>query len=140
MLVEMLREASIVLCVGAEAAVLNQPQPQQCLFALIRNELECLAGDKMKYHVAVLISEWRSVPQSAKPELKMLRDRYYAVWIKTLDQCAALGALRAPADAVLRIIHGANRGPIIPFRDATDYSIDQFATILANLVLVEPVA
>lgn len=137
MLVEMLREASMTLCVGAEAVVANVPRPERRLLALIRHELECLAGDKTKYHVAVLISEWRSVPASAKPELKMLRGRYYAVWIDVLDQCHARGALRAPPDAVLKIIHGANRAPDTPFRGKAAYSNEQFAAILVNLVLTE---
>jgi AcrR family transcriptional regulator len=139
MLVEMLRDASISLCAGAEAVTAGVEDPAQRLLALIRYELTCFVSEKTRHQFAVLISEWRDVPASARPKLQMLRRRYFGVWNEVLDECAALGLLRLEPDAALRIVHGADQGTTTWFRQEGKYDIPAFALILANLVLVSPI-
>jgi len=138
LLIEMLREASIALCVGAEAAVEQETAPDQRLSALVRYELSCLVGDRTRYQFAVLISEWRDVPQPIRPELKMLGQRYYAVWQAVLDACAAEGLLRLDAFATLKVLHGVDRGATLWFRHQTRYTVTEFSVLLTNLVLTRP--
>lgn len=140
MLVEMLREASVSLCVGAEAAVEGLESPQQQLAALIRYELNCFVGDRTKHQYAVLVSEWRDVPPAVQPELQMLRRRYFGVWTDVLEACHARGVLRLDPDAALHVLHGANSGAVLWFRSSGRYTVQGFAAILANLVLTEPCA
>ena len=140
MLVEMLREASISLCVGAEAVTAGIESPQRRLLALIRYELTCFVSERTRYQFAVLISEWRDVPDSARPELRMLRRRYFSVWMETLNECHARGQLRLEPNAALRIVHGADQGTATWFRQEGRYDVAGFALTLANLVLVTPLA
>jgi AcrR family transcriptional regulator len=135
LLVEMLREASISLCVGAEAAVASETGPDRQLAALVRYELTCLVGDRTRYRFAVLISEWRDVPPSARPEIKMLGQRYYAVWEAVLERCAASGLLRLDPFATLKVLHGVDRGATLWFRQQTHYTVPEFSRLLTNLVL-----
>jgi AcrR family transcriptional regulator len=139
MLVEMLREASISLCAGAEAVTAGLATSQEKLLALIRYELTCLVGDKTRHQFAVLISEWRDVPPAIRPELQMLRRRYFGVWMDVLNDCYNRGLLRLEPDAALRIVHGADQGSVTWFRAEGKYSIAQFALILTNLILVSPI-
>lgn len=138
LLVEMLREASIALCVGAEAAVAQEAAPDRKLAALVRYELNCLVGDRTRYQFAVLISEWRDVPRSVRPEIKMLGQRYYAVWEAVLDECASRGLLRLDSFAALKVLHGVDRGAMLWFRQQTRYSVAEFSLLLTNLVLTHP--
>lgn len=139
MLVEMLRDASISLCAGAEAVTANIESPARKLLALIRYELHCFVGEKTRHQFAVLISEWRDVPMSARPKLQMLRRRYFGVWNDVLSECQAQGLLRLEADAALRIVHGADQGTMTWLRQEGKYDIPAFALILANLILVSPI-
>lgn len=138
LLIEMLREASISLCVGAEAAVAQETSPDQQLAALVRYELNCLVGDRTRYQFAVLISEWRDVPRTARPELKMLGLRYYATWDAVLGECAARGMLRLDPFATLKILHGIDRGTTSWFRQQSRYTVLEFSTLVSNLVLTHP--
>ena len=138
LLVEMLREASIALCIGAEAAVGKETAPDHQLAALVRYELNCLVGERTRYQFAVLISEWRDVPRSVRPEIKMLGQRYYDVWQAVLDECAARGLLRVDPFATLKVLHGVDRGATLWFRQQTSYTVAQFSMLLTNLVLTRP--
>ncbi len=135
LLVEMLREASIALCVGAEAAVAQVAAPDQRLAALVRYELNCLVGDRTRYQFAVLISEWRDVPRSVRPEIKMLGQRYFRVWQAVIDECASADLLRLDAFATLKVLHGVDRGATLWFRQQTRYTVAEFSALLTNLVL-----
>lgn len=140
LLVEMLREASISLCVGAEAAVQNSQACDRQLVALIHYELNCLVGDHTRYQFSVLVSEWRDVPASVRPELKRLGERYYGVWRDVLERCAEAGLLRVEPYAALKILHGVNRGAMLWFRQEGRYTIPEFTRLLANLILTRPVS
>jgi len=135
LLVEMLREASIALCVGADAAVAQESAPDRKLAALVRYELNCLVGDRTRYLFAVLISEWRDVPIAVRPEIKRLGQRYYAVWESVLEECAARGLLRLDVFATLKVLHGVDRGAMLWFRQQSRYTVSEFSMLLTNLVM-----
>lgn len=140
LLVEMLREASLSLCIGAESAVDPEAPLPERLGALVHFELNCLVGERTRHRFAVLVSEWRDVPDAARPELQMLRQRYFATWRQLLAECREAGLLRLEPDAALRIIHGANTGAVVWFRKSGRYSTSEFADIVTRLVLVDSVA
>ncbi len=137
LLVEMLREASLSLCIGAEAAAGREGPPDERLAALVRFELNCLVGEGTRHQFAVLVSEWRDVPDAVRPELQMLRQRYFATWRQLLKECHDAGILRLEPEAALRIMHGANTGAVTWFRKNGRYGTGEFADILTSLVLVE---
>lgn len=140
LLVEMLREASLSLCIGAEAAVELEGTLPERLEALVHFELNCLVGERTRNRFSVLVSEWRDVPDSVRPELQMLRQRYFATWRQLLAECRQAELLRLEPEAALRIIHGANTGAVLWFRKNGRYSTGEFADILTRLVLVEKAA
>lgn len=138
LLVEMLREASISLCVGAESAIQHESACDSQLVALIQYELNCLVGDHTRYQYSVLVSEWRDVPDAVRPELKRLGERYYDVWREVLRRCDEAGLLRVEPYAALKILHGINRGAMLWFRQEGRYTIPEFTQVLANLILTRP--
>ena len=135
MLVEMLREASIALCVGAEARLAEVDEPRARLRTLVRYELDRLVGPRMHDYYAVLISEWRDVPPEVKPELAALRRRYRAIGQSVLQSCAQAGLLRVPADAAALMLHGITTSALSWFDSRGEYSTDEFADQIVRLLL-----
>lgn len=135
MLVEIVHEAAATVCLRAEALSRRPGPPADLLRALIRLELEAITLDSHKTYFKVLLSEWRDVPQHAKPELDRLRKRYQRCWRDALAACQAEGRLRCPPVAAERILHGALRGAITWFSAAGPYSLEEFGNTLAHLLL-----
>lgn len=138
MLVEMVREAVISMCAGAEALVGPIADPVERLRVLVRFELDCFAGSQTRDYFAVLVSEWRDVPASIQPELRVMRQRYQGLVRSVIDECDAAGQLRLAPDAATKVLHGATTGAVTWFRKSGRYSVDEFARILADLVLRVP--
>ncbi|HEY5283256.1 MAG TPA: TetR/AcrR family transcriptional regulator [Polyangia bacterium] len=135
MLVELVREAAISICVGAEAAVASVTPPAAQLRAIVRLELDGFVNSRMRDHYAAGVSEWRDVPESAQPELRMLRQRYFTLFRSVLDACAAEGRLRVAPDAAMKVLNSATTGSVTWFRQDGHYSVDVFTDILMKLVL-----
>ncbi|GAA4401971.1 TetR/AcrR family transcriptional regulator [Quisquiliibacterium transsilvanicum] len=135
MLLEIMREAAIAVCLKAEDIVLRQQGAAQRLRALISLELDCVVGDPSSDYHAVQFTEWREVPESARPEFRMLRRRYAGVWLAVLEDCERQGLLRCEPLAALHVLHGAMVGAMTWFRPSGRYSVGQYADILAQLVL-----
>lgn len=138
LLTEMLREAALAMCVRAEMLAEADDPPAQRLAALVRFELNCLVGERTRHQFAVLVSEWRDVPEAARPELQMLRSRYFHVWRQLLAECHEARLLRLDPEAALRILHGTNTSALVWFRRNGQYTITEFARILTDLVLTTP--
>ena len=137
MLIEMVREAVIAMCVGAEALLASLADPVERLRALIRFELDCFAGSQTRDYFAVLVSEWRDIPASVQPELRSMRQRYLGLVRSVVEQCEAASLLRLAPDAAGLVIHGATTGAVTWFNSSGRYSVDEFARILSDLVLRE---
>lgn len=101
---------------------------------LIDLELEWIVGEIKKDHLAVLVFEWREVPQSAKAELTRLRGQYQCIWMTVLEQYGDVAPMRIPADAAARILHGALMGAMNWFRTSGRYSALEFRDMLIKLI------
>lgn len=139
MLVEMVREAVVSMCAGAEALLSRLEDPAERLRAVVRFELDCFAGSQTRDYFAVLVSEWRDVPTSVQPELRVMRRRYRSLVLSVINECDAAGLLRLEPDAAAKVLHAATTGAVTWFRSSGLYTVDQFARILADLVLRDPV-
>jgi AcrR family transcriptional regulator len=137
MLVEMVREAAISMCVGAEALIAPISAPDERLRALVRFELDCFVGPRTRDFYAVLVSEWRDVPPSVQIELRGVRQRYARLVRGVLDACHRDGLLRDKPDACAMVLHGVNMSAVTWFRQSGSYTVDHFAGIVAGLLLVD---
>lgn len=133
-LLEIMREAALSLCLRAEDVLHRTEDPAERLKQIIDIELEWMVGDIKKDYLAVLVFEWREVPESAKPEFTRLRVRYHGIWRDVLAQYGKLVPLRIPVDAAARILHGALMGAMTWFRTSGRYSAQEFRDMLVKLV------
>ncbi|CAN7767412.1 TetR/AcrR family transcriptional regulator [Variovorax sp. LjRoot175] len=135
MLAEILREAALTICTGAEALVAGITDPAARLRAVVCFELECFLGSRTRDYFGVLISEWRDVPAGLQPELRALRQRYFDLVLSVAEECEAAGLLRTEAQATVRVIHSTTTGAITWFRNDGRYTTDSFADVLCRLML-----
>lgn len=134
MLLEIMREAALTLCIRAEEVLSRTASPVERLQHIIDIELEWMVVEIKKDYLAVLVFEWREVPESAKPEFTRLRKRYYDLWAKVLEDYNEVVPLRIPSDAAARILHGAVMGALTWFRTSGRYSTQEFRDMLIKLV------
>lgn len=135
MLAEIMREAARSMCERAEATVAGPGAPRDHLRALVGLELECLIGEATKDYYAVLVFEWRVVPEEAKSELAEWRRRYRGLWRNVLAACAEEGLLRCAPEAAHQVLHSSTTGTMTWFKPSGRYSVDEYADILTQLVL-----
>jgi AcrR family transcriptional regulator len=133
-LLEIMREAALSLCLRAEDVLNRTEDPAERLAQIIDIELEWMVGDIKKDYLAVLVFEWREVPESAKPEFTRLRMRYHSIWMDVLEHYGEIVPLCIPADAAARILHGALMGAMTWFRTSGRYSAQEFRDMLVKLV------
>ena len=135
MLFEVMNDAAIGLCERAETAVAAAADPRARLNALVRVQLECLVGEDSRDYYAVLINEWRHLDSGARRKLKAHRIQYSAIWQAVLEDCARLGLLRADAQVTQFALHGAINWATTWFKPSGRLSLEEYATLLENLVL-----
>lgn len=133
-LLEIMRETALSLCLCAEAVMSRAEDPRERLQQLIDIELEWMVGEIKKDQLAVLVFEWREVPESARPELTRLRSRYDRIWLDVLEQYGNVLPMRIPADAAARILHGALMGAMTWFRPSGRYSAQEFRDMLLKML------
>jgi AcrR family transcriptional regulator len=133
-LLEIMREAAVGLCVRAEEVLRRTGDPAERLRQIIDIELEWMVGDIKKDYLAVLVFEWREVPESLKSEFTRLRMRYNSIWLDVLEQYHQQLPMRIPVDAAARILHGALMGAMTWFRSPGRYSAPEFRDMLLKLV------
>lgn len=133
-LLEIMREAALSLCLRAEDVLNRTGDPVERLKQIIDIELEWMVGEIKKDYLAVLVFEWREVPESAKPEFTRLRVRYHTLWMDVLERYGEVVPMRIPADAAARILHGALMGAMTWFRTSGRYSTKEFRDMLVKLV------
>jgi len=133
-LLEIMREAALSLCLRAEDVLNRTDDPAERLKQIIDIELEWMVGEVKKNYLAVLVFEWREVPESAKPEFTRLRVRYRTIWVNVLKQYGEVVPLRIPVDAAAQILHGALMGAMTWFRPSGRYTTQELRDMLVKLV------
>jgi AcrR family transcriptional regulator len=95
--------------------------------------------------IPVMLYDWRSLPAQYKRRIIELKDRYDAIWQRTLDELHAQGLLRADAKLARLMILGAinfsatwYRAASKSARSAKRVDLDQLAAQTVALVLHTP--
>ncbi len=81
-------------------------EPTQRLRRLVRTHYGIL-HDTGSDFIPVMLYDWRSLPDQYKRRIIELKDRYDAIWQRTLDELHASGQLRADAKLARLMILGA---------------------------------
>jgi len=85
--------------------------------------------------VPVLLYEWRSLSDESRTEIVALKDRYEAVWQKTLKDLKKAGLIRADAKLSRLLIFGALNWTAQWYRPDGALTIDDIADQTAELFL-----
>ena len=89
--------------------------------------------------IPVMLYDWRSLPAQYKRRIVELKDRYDAIWQRTLDELHAQGLLRADAKLARLMILGAINFSATWYRakprSASRVNLDQLAAQTVALVL-----
>ena len=89
--------------------------------------------------IPVMLYDWRSLPAQYKRRIVELKDRYDAIWQRTLDELHAQGLLRADAKLARLMILGAINFSATWYRakprSASRVSLDELAAQTVALVL-----
>ena len=134
MLLDIMREAALSLCISAEEVLSSLPSALERLQHIIDLELEWMMVDVKKDYLAVLVFEWREVPETGKPEFARLHKRYHDIWITVLEDYSESVPLRIPLDVAARILHGALMGAMTWFKVSGKYTAKEFRDMLIKLI------
>ncbi|MGL6045871.1 MAG: TetR/AcrR family transcriptional regulator [Vogesella sp.] len=104
------------------------------LAALFHVHLHSLLGDNQAA-LEVMLYEWRSVSDSAKPGLIVLRDRYEALWQGVLDEAAAEGLIKQDTHLLRRTLLGSLHWTVQWYRNDGELSVAQLAERMLALTL-----
>ena len=134
-LLEVMREAAVQMCEKAESALATTNAPLDRLRALIRVQLQCLTGADTHDFYAVMIGEWREIPDTDRHELTTLRLQYKSLWQTVTKECADAGLLRRDPRLTRLILHGAINWAAMWFRPSGAQNVDGLVDTLVDLVL-----
>jgi AcrR family transcriptional regulator len=114
------------------------------LHRLVRTHYGIL-HDRGSDFIPVMLYDWRSLPAQYKRRIIELKDRYDAIWQRTLDDLHAQGLLRADAKLARLMILGAinfsatwYRASSRSARSAKRVDLDELALQTVTLVLHTP--
>lgn len=113
----------------AEAATLRDK-----LAALFQVHLHSLLGDNQAA-LEVMLYEWRSVSDAARPGLIELRDRYEALWQQVLDEAAAAGLINTDTHLLRLTMLGSVHWTVQWYRKDGGLTVEQLAEHMLSLVL-----
>ncbi|POZ62945.1 TetR/AcrR family transcriptional regulator [Chromobacterium alticapitis] len=117
-------------------ALAAAPTLRDKLAALFRVHLNSLLGDNQAA-LEVMLYEWRSVSEAAKPGLVVLRDRYEALWQQVLEEAAAAGMVKQDTGLLRRTLLGSLHWTVQWYRRDGDLAVDALAERMLRLVLIE---
>jgi AcrR family transcriptional regulator len=119
-----------------EQAAAQAGSAVQCLRALVRTQYGILHEPGSEF-IAVMLYDWRSLPPAQQRELVALKDRYDAVWQRTLEQLQLEGRLGVDPKLARLLLLGAINYSATWFRpDAADGTdLDALADATVRLVL-----
>lgn len=118
-----------------ERAIAAADSPRAKLAALFHVHLNSLLGDNQAA-LEVMLYEWRSVSDAARPGLIVLRDRYEALWQTVLDEAAAHGLVRQDTRLLRRTLLGSLHWSVQWYRKDGQLSVDELADHMLGLVVV----
>jgi len=127
-----------------EAALAGPALPaSERLHRLVRTHYGIL-HDAGSDFIPVMLYDWRSLPVQYKRRIIELKDRYDAIWQRTLDELHAQGLLRADAKLARLMILGAINFSATWYRakarTAKRVGLDELAAQTVALVLHAPSA
>ena len=134
-LLEIMRAAAILNCREADKIVSRPGDPAAQLRDLVGLEIAFTIGERNRDFQAVLYSEWREVPEAARPEFMALRKIYRDFWRRALNACHAQARLRCEPNAAELIIHASIIGMMRWYDPAGQFGLKQFGDILTGLVV-----
>lgn len=111
--------------------------PREKLAALFHVHLASLLGDNQAA-LEVMLYEWRSVSEEARPGLIVLRDRYEALWQEVLDEAAAAGLVKPDTRLLRRTLLGSLHWSVQWYRRDGALTVDQLADRMLELILLTP--
>ncbi|GGY23167.1 TetR/AcrR family transcriptional regulator [Paludibacterium paludis] len=106
------------------------------LAALFHVHLNSLLGDNQAA-LEVMLYEWRSVSESSRPGLIVLRDRYEALWQSVLDEAASQGLVKTDTRLLRRTLLGSLHWSVQWYREDGELTVDQLAERMMALVLTD---
>lgn len=119
---------------GMAAVTCEKRGPRETFRGLIRAHLDTIlehGGD----FVPVLLYEWRSLSEESRAEIATLKNRYEAVWQKTLKDLKRAGLIRTDTKLSRLLIFGALNWTAQWYRPDGALSIDDIAAQAAELFL-----
>ena len=105
------------------------------LAALVHVHLQSLLGEN-QYALEVMLYEWNSVSESARPPLIALRDAYENLWQQVLDEAAAAGLVHPDTRLLRRVLLGSLHWTVQWYRPEGKLTVDQLAEQILALHLV----
>ena len=112
--------------------------PADRVRALVHVHLHSLLGDNQAA-LEVMLYEWRSVSDTYKPGLIVLRDRYESLWQQVLEEAVAQGAVRAQDPHLLRLmLLGALQWSVQWFKSDGGLSVTELAEETLTFFLSSP--
>lgn len=118
-----------------EAALAQAASVRDKLAALLSVHLHSLLGDNQAA-LEVMLYEWRSVSDAAKPGLIVLRDRYEALWQGVLDEAAAAGLVKPNTRLLRRTMLGSLHWTVQWYRPEGGLSVEELAREMLDLMLL----
>lgn len=118
-----------------EAVAARRLGPRETFQSLIRAHLDTIlehGGD----FVPVLLHEWRSLSDESRAEIVATKDRYEAIWQKTLQDLKQAGLIRDDSSLARLLIFGSINWTAQWYRADGKLSIDQLAQRTAEFFLV----
>ncbi|MGL6070499.1 TetR/AcrR family transcriptional regulator [Craterilacuibacter sp.] len=106
------------------------------LAALFHVHLNSLLGENQAA-LEVMLYEWRSVSEDARPGLVLLRDRYEALWQQVLDEAAAAGLIKSNTRLLRRTLLGSLHWTVQWYRQEGSLSVAELADQILALTLTE---
>jgi AcrR family transcriptional regulator len=117
-----------------ERALAQAATPRDKLAALFQVHLHSLLGDNQAA-LEVMLYEWRSVSDAARPGLIELRDRYEALWQQVLDEAAAAGLINTDTHLLRLTLLGSVHWTVQWYRKGGGLTVEQLAEHMLALVL-----
>lgn len=118
----------------SEAALAQAASPRERFFAIVRAHFGILLEDGSDF-IPVMLYEWRRLPPAYRRRLIAVKDRYDALWQRSIAELVASGQLRGDPKLARLLILGAVNFAATWFRRDGALSIDELARATAAFFL-----
>lgn len=116
-------------------AIQQAATPRDKLSALFHVHLASLLGDNQAA-LEVMLYEWHSVSDKAKPGLIVLRDQYEALWQDVLDEAAQHGLIKNDTRLLRRTLLGSLHWTVQWYKSDGPLTVTQLANNMLSLILL----